>query len=142
MLASLALLAMVPVDPLDRAEIGDLYDAIWGDLESNARIDNHNRLARLWYNAGAEHPETPDLHIRDLSCRARSRGLHCTFILFRDGGIGVAYGEPAPDRLSCHADFDRQIDVEGHRFTVRHLLPGAEGGHSRTTMECRRAAAG
>lgn len=115
---------------------GDLRSAIWSDLQLNAMIGNGNWIASLWYNAGADNPDSPDLHLTDLECKSSKRLYTCSFSLIRDGGVKMAFNQEAPDKLSCHAVFVPEVDGEG--WSVRHLPPSPQGGHSQTTMTCDR----
>jgi len=119
-------LATTPGEPLK----GQLYAAIWADLELNAMIGNGNWPASLWYNASSG--KTPDLHIRQLQCVQTDRGQRCSFELHRDNGPAVVLGESAPETLECLASFAH--DDDGGAWSVRHT-PGH--GHSRTTMTCK-----
>lgn len=110
------------------AEAKNVYAAIWNDLQLNGVIGSGNWLASLWWNAGGV------THIRDLSCNRTGRVYQCSFTLKRDGGEVKVYEEDAPNTLLCDADF---IYVYGE-LGVEHLPPPREGGHSRTTMTCRR----
>ena len=113
---------------------GDLYQAIWGDLKSNAFIGNGNELAWRWANAGNTQEEPPQLHIVDLRCREDKLSMPCKFELLRDGGVVIYEGKPAPDRLACRAVF-RRADIDADWYLPR-LPPRPNGGHSRITIEC------
>jgi hypothetical protein len=138
MLTLLALMAAAQISPPDEAVTREIYAAIWNDLQTNAMIGNGNWIASLWYNAGRGSTETPDLHIRDLSCRTRANGYRCSFTLLRDGGVATPFGEEAPDRLDCNAEFFHNIGGSGG-WSIKHLPPLRGGGHTRTTMRCERA---
>jgi hypothetical protein len=125
LLAAAAASLVAPPEPMK----GELYSAIWSDLQLNAFIGNGNWLASLWYNAGGD---APDLHIADLKCKSARSQQRCTFILQRDGGPSQSLGETAPDRLSCAALFKRREDG----WSVVHTPPPPRGGHSRTSMKC------
>lgn len=130
----LALLLASSADLTREKVVGQRYAAIWADLYLNAMIGNGNKLAWLWSNAGSDDPDARDHHIRALACHSYADHDRCTFILLRDGGVATAFGEPAPDRLSCEAVFRRfAIPI---RFGIKHLPPARGGGHSRTTMRC------
>ncbi|HEX8654466.1 MAG TPA: hypothetical protein VF693_04490 [Allosphingosinicella sp.] len=116
-----------PGQPLAR----QLYGAIWDDLELNAMIGSGNRLAALWYQAGADGSARPLLHILDLRCKGRGTRRLCRFTLFRAGGVATYLGEPAPDRLGCTARFRRSRTTWG----IEHI-PAVGGGHSQTAMRC------
>lgn len=134
MLAAAA--AGAPMAPPNPALASQLYAAIWDDLELNAMIGNGNWVAALWYQAGAEGSSHPRLHILDLECRGRGTRRHCSFTLYREGGVSTYLGERAPDRLACTAQFHRSHSVWG----IVHIPP-ARGGHSRTMMRCEPEAA-
>lgn len=132
-LLSLAVVALsaAPAEPL----AGQLRSAIWSDLGLNALIGSGNWVASLWYNAGSQ--STPNLHIRDLRCDSGTATKRCSFILFRDGGVVLVLGKPAPDRLACDATFIVNADEGG--WAVKHTPPRG-AGHSQTTMKCEAAA--
>jgi hypothetical protein len=134
MLMALLLLTAARLSSPDPALTGQLYAAIWDDLELNALIGNW--IASLWSNAGSDDPDVRDHHILDLRCRPRRPGYRCAFRLFRDGGVSEAFGEAAPDRLACTAIF--LSDDEHGGLMVKHLPPTPHHSHSQTTMRCRR----
>lgn len=111
---------------------GELYSAIWKDLQSNALIGNGNELAARWANAGGNAAEAPLLHIQNLLCSGGEAQLRCRFDLLRDGGIAPYLGQPVPDRLTCSARFRRS----GDQWSIPRLPPAPGGGHSRITIRC------
>jgi hypothetical protein len=113
---------------------GELRQAIWSDLQSNALIGNGNELAARWANANSDRDPAPLLHIQDLVCGEDGQRLACDFRLLRDGGVGVYLGETAPDRLACNAKFIRSKNDGA--WTIPRLPPRVEGGHSRITVLC------
>ena len=113
---------------------GELRQAIWYDLQSNALIGNGNELAARWANANSDRDPAPKLHIQDLVCDSKAKRLACEFRLLRDGGVGTYLGETAPDRLACNARF-RRADGGGG-WSIPRLPPGPNGGHSRITIKC------
>ena len=121
--------------PPEEKVAGELFAAIWADLQSNAIIGNGNELAALWAKAGSEQEKAPQLHIEDLLCTDGDRRLRCRFGLLRDGGDATYLGKAAPDRLACFANF-RRADVND-RWAIPRLPPGPNGGHSRITIECK-----
>lgn len=121
--------------PPEEKVAGELYSAIWADLQSNAIIGNGNELAARWANAGREQEKAPQLHIKDLLCTDGDRRLLCRFALLRDGGVVTYLGEVAPDRLACSANFRRADATD--RWDIPRLPPGPNGGHSRITIECK-----
>jgi len=121
-----AVLATTPEEPLK----GQLYAAIWADLQMNAIIGNGNWPGSLWYNAGSG--KIADLHIRQLQCERAGDGQRCSFELHRDNGPAVVLGESAPETLECLAAFTRADGV----WSVVHMLP-RRSGHSQTTMKCK-----
>jgi hypothetical protein len=134
MLSILALVTAAASEP--PASVEQVNAAIWYDLGRNAMIGSGNWIAALWYNASSG--ETPDLHIRDLTCLGSGKGYHCSFSLFRDGGIATAMGEEAPDTLLCEADLVRGKDKTGDAtLFVKHDPPSPRGGHTQTSMHCR-----
>ncbi|HYG29328.1 MAG TPA: hypothetical protein VD887_03845 [Allosphingosinicella sp.] len=128
--------AEAPMTPPSQPLARRLYGAIWDDLQLNAMIGNGNRIAALWYQAGADGTTHPLLHILDLRCRGRGTRRVCHFTLFREGGGATYLGEPAPDRLACTARFRRSRTIWG----IEHIPP-TRGGHSQTAMRCEGAAA-
>ena len=116
----------------DEGLAGELYGAIWNDLQSNAQIGNGNELAAQWANAAGETDEAPLLHVQGLLCSGGETRLHCRFGLLRDGGIAPYLGQPVPDRLSCSVTFRRS----GDQWSIPRLPPGPDGGHSRITIRC------
>jgi hypothetical protein len=123
--------------PPEKETEGQLYGAIWSDLQSNAMIGNGNELAANWANAGNERDPAPQLHIQNLLCSGGGMQLRCQFGLLRDGGIASYLGEPVPDRLSCTAIFRRSgLD---DRWSIPRLPPRPRGGHSRITINCQRS---
>ena len=118
--------------PPDEELAGELYGAIWNDLQSNALIGNGNELAAQWANAGDGADEAPLLHVQKLSCSGGGTQLLCRFDLLRDGGIAPYLGQPVPDRLTCSAGFRRS----GDQWSIPRLPPGPDGGHSRITIRC------
>lgn len=112
---------------------GQLYAAIWHDLQSNAMIGNGNELAAQWANAtNDDGNDAPLLHIQDLLCSGGRTRLHCQFGLLREGGIAPYLGHPVPDRLMCSTRF-RRADEE---WSIPRLPPSSRGGHSRITIQC------
>jgi hypothetical protein len=136
MIALLALLTTTPSSPPVEEVASQLRSAIWSDLQLNGMIGNGNWLASLWYNAGS--PTSPNLHIQDLRCDGRDAPQHCSFTLFRDGGVVKVLGEDAPDKLVCDATFIGSPDEGG--WAIKHVPPH-RAGHSQTTMTCKAAAA-
>ena len=129
MLALIALLTTGALTPPSDGESKKVYAAIWSDLQLNGMIGNGNWLASLWSNAG-------DIgHIRDLVCTRTVTTYGCTFSLKRDGGAVKVFNEDAPQTLLCEANF---IDNGEQGLAVEHLPPLPTGGHSRTTMKCKR----
>ncbi|MDP2129424.1 MAG: hypothetical protein Q8J79_00935 [Erythrobacter sp.] len=120
-----------PTAPLD----GQLYSAIWYDLQSNALIGNGNELAARWMNAGSGNDRpSPQLHIENLTCQGNSIRLKCKFGLFREGSVANYNGQPVTDRLSCNAEFVRNAKTD--EWLIPRLPPGPSGGHSRITIAC------
>lgn len=119
-----------PEEPLT----GQLYAAIWSDLESNALIGNGNELAARWAKAGSEGSAGLQLHIQNLLCDGSQTLLRCQFGLLRDGGVAMYLGEAAPDRLACNANFRRSGPSDD--WSIPRLPPGPSGGHSRITIAC------
>lgn len=125
----------VQLAPPDEELAGELYGAIWNDLQSNALIGNGNELAAQWANAAYETDHAPLLHVQNLLCGGGETQLQCRFGLLRDGGIAPYLGQPVPDRLTCRARFLRSND----QWSIPRLPPGPEGGHSRITIRCQPA---
>ena len=118
----------------DAALTGQLYEAIWFDIHSNALIGNGNVQLAGWANAASRQKSPQKLHIQNLSCRGGELVLSCDYYLFRDGGIVEYMGSPTPDRLSCSNDF-RRDDIKSE-WAIPRLAPRPNGGHSRITIEC------
>lgn len=116
----------------DEELAGELYGAIWNDVQSNALIGNGNELAAQWANAGNDADEAPLLHVQNLLCRGGEAQLQCRFDPLRDGGIAPYLGQAVPDRLTCSARFRRS----GDQWSIPRLPPGPDGGHSRITIRC------
>ena len=113
---------------------GELRQAIWYNLQSNALIGNGNELAARWASANSDRDPAPQLHIQDLLCDGKAKRLACEFRLLRDGGFGTYLNETAPDLLACNARFLR-ADGDGG-WSIPRLPPGPNGGHSRITIKC------
>jgi len=141
MLVLPVLLAVAAMSAPDEALAGEVRAAVWDDLQLNAMIGNGNWIASLWYNASNGDPEAPDLHINGLLCQPHGQGYYCSFRLFRGGGPRRVLGEEAPDKLDCTATLVSTRDEGGIRLTVKHTPPPPGGGHSRTTMRCKRSTA-
>jgi hypothetical protein len=131
-----ALMAAALSQAAEGPQTGELYDAIWNDLELNGFIGNGNDLGGRWYNAADG--KGPVLHIRELSCHRRRLlgGYGCSFTLIRDGGVATVLDKPVPDRIACSAVFVRE-GQSPQTWQIKHLPPPPHGGHSRTTMTCR-----
>ncbi|NBW08185.1 MAG: hypothetical protein EBR82_09180 [Caulobacteraceae bacterium] len=108
--------------------------AIWDDVQSNALIGNGNDLLFLWANAAVDRTSHPQLHIRELRCSSGSSSRTCKFALLREGGAATYYGETAPDKLACSAQFRRSGRNEN--WTIPRLPPVPGDAHSRITIEC------
>ena len=129
--------AAEPTDPFDPTAPldGQLYAAIWYDLQSNALIGNGNELAASWMNAGSgKDRPSPQLHIENLTCRGNSIRLKCKFGLFREGGVANYNGQPVTDRLRCDSEFVHNAKTD--EWLIPRLPPGPSGGHTRITIEC------
>lgn len=126
LLAASAIFA-TPVAPLE----GQLNAAIWHDLEANAMIGNGDWLASLLLHAGDD--KTLNFNINQLQCRQRMQEMECRFMLSRDGGKIVVFGEDAPENLQCVAAFQKGADT----WQVIHQPPRRGSGHSKSSMTCK-----
>jgi hypothetical protein len=133
------LLAAATMAPPEEPLAGQLRGALWHDLRLNGMIYNGSALASLWYNAGGEDENAPQLHIRNMACRANALGHRCAFTLWREGGARMVRDELAPDTIACTAQFVRD-DRDGG-WMVKHRLTPRGGGHSRTDLRCKTARA-
>jgi hypothetical protein len=117
----------------------EAYDAIFSDVFLNAWIGNGNLEVSLdWaYGVGAEF--APELKIERLQCQKHWRLETCRFDLTRTANAAAGETDRAlHSRLSCKANFHLRDNGEAG-WKVVHLRPRRGGGHSRTTMTCRKS---
>lgn len=115
--------------------------AIFDDVRLNALIGNGNTLISGPWTLGYQHEATaPQIQIRDLDCTDGATDARCDFVLARlsKPTIDIWTGKPVPLLVKCKARLAKSPDVKGG-WSVVHTAPPARGGHSRTTMTCRKA---
>ena len=118
-----------------------IHAAIFRDVQLNALVGNGNALISGGWTMGYQHEATaPQIQIRNLDCTDGATGARCDFVLARlsKPTIDIWTGKPVPLLVKCKARLAKAPDAEGG-WSVVHTAPPAHGGHSRTTMSCRKA---
>ena len=113
--------------------------AIFDDVQLNALVGNGNTLVSGGWVMGYQHEATaPQIQIRDLDCTDGATDARCDFVLARLSmpTIDIWTGKPVPLLVKCKARLVKE--AEG-AWSVAHTPSPASGGHSRTTMTCRKA---